>query len=1324
MRSELIASLAAELLGPRNGPDEVLPRTPAFEYQVGVLVPHGAAGSPDADVDISAAADEPGEEDDPPETEAATLAGTPDPRSLPSAIGITFLLECDPEVEPQIRLCATWGEYAQIDGQEWRRTPRYLVTNPISVALKTGRTRWTPTSVATRGRGATNATGQDVKLILFSRHADGRRWRVTVFLANVHPISDDARVPPQQMLFQPEVRVTLEPGTRAIASGEALKPLSDTGEDASMRLLVRRHPVLARGHLCAAVWRDIDPQRPCEDQEVEATRPSGPPFRWVDGQSLPTGLRARFEVPDLRTEILPLSHIPAPDLDWPRNGLRAPELDAEILAGLWDPQRLREALVPLAESYERWLAEREAEAVPPEFRPAAAANLGQCRDAAQRMRDAIDLLCNDEQVRLAFAFACRAMALQHSWSGYALAWRPFQLAFLLSAIPSIADSARPDREECDLLWMPTAAGKTEAYLGAIAFTIGLRRLRGGGDRSRGGTAVISRYTLRLLTIQQFRRTLRLITACETLRVWGLGATGPLGWRPAGCGVNEDWIWGSERIAVGLWVGGGVTPNRTYDLSIWNGYRQETVYGAISILRGADGGLGEGEPAQVVTCPCCNELLAVPKSPGLAPGIHHVHLLCRSATPPVLPPPASIGTARITVRGLHVIPRSRPAGAEPRWLVRLDFLADSFLEPRDIDGWWEKTVRPALGSPSLDAARASRPGYFPIGFEFAGENRDKSDIDFEILCPNPDCELNRHWWAEAVPTSGMRGSTLDAPPDGMKWRPLPPVMRSERDWCVAACIPIPAVTVDSQVYQRCPTVVVATVDKIARTAYEPRAGALFGHVNAYHAIFGFYRRDIGPELKQGATLGPDGNPPPRSDGRGSAGVALFTTFRGFAPPHLILQDELHLIEGPLGSMVGVFETAVDLLASGDPHPCKYIASTATVRRAEDQVQAVFLRRLRVFPPPALDISDSFFARSHPRHPLNTRAWGRVYMGVCAPGRGGQTPLVRVWSALLQEVHEARGDGLPDAEIDAYWTLTGYFNAIRELAGASQLFHDDIPDRIDRLIADGRARHGKRPLRGRSVELSSRTDSTSLPSLLQDLNRTVPNAIDAMLTTSMFGVGVDVPRLGLLVVHGQPKRTSDYIQATGRIGRQSPGLVVTLYRASRPRDLSHYEFFAGYHGALHRYVEPVTVFPFAPGTRERAAGPVGVAILRCGREVLHAPIDDRWPQDPTNITARGVNTAELRALARLFRERAAGQPASRYQDPDAVEAEICAGIDTWSSIAQRRPGSLRYWEYSPDRDPQADVVLGDPWHEHKGRDVVYRNAPGSLREVEETIAVDAG
>jgi hypothetical protein len=518
--------------------------------------------------------------------------------------------------------------------------------------------------------------------------------------------------------------------------------------------------------------------------------------------------------------------------------------------------------------------------------------------------------------------------------------------------------------------------------------------------------------------------------------------------------------------------------------------------------------------------------------------------------------------------------------------------------------------------------------------------------------------------------------------------------------------------------------VATVDKMARAAFEPRAGALFGHLTAYHAIFGYYRRGIGPELKSGGRLGVDGHPSPRSDGQGAGGVPLIAAFRGFAPPDLILQDELHLIEGPLGSMVGIFETAVDHLAGGDQHPCKYIASTATVRRAEDQVAAVFLRRLRVFPPPGLDLADSFFAVTRPRHPLDTNGSGRVYMGVCAPGRGGQTPLVRVWSTLLQEVHEARSGGVPDADIDTYWTLTGYFNALRELAGASQLFHDDIPDRIDRLVADGRASHGRRPLRGRSVELSGQTDSTVLPSILQDLNRPLPDAIDAMLTTSMFGVGMDVPRLGLFVVHGQPKRTSDYIQATGRIGRQSPGLVVTLYRASRPRDLSHYEFFASYHGALHRYVEPVTVFPFAPGTRERAAGAAGVAILRCGRQILQVAVDPRWAADPNTITALGVGSAELRALVRLFRERAARQPMSRYQDPDVVETEILAGIDRWASIARRRPDTLDYWEYAPDREPDHDVVLGDAWHERRARDVVYRNAPSSLREVEETIAVDAG
>jgi hypothetical protein len=1324
VRNKLIASLASELLGPRDGPNEVLPRTPAFEYQVGVLVPRGAADTPDADADVATGAIEASEEDDPTETEAASLAGTPDPRSLPSAIGITFLLECDPDVAPEIRLCTTWGEYAQRENRQWQRTARYLATAPVTVALRTGRTRWTPASVMAHGRGVTNATGTGVKLNLFSRPAGARRWRVTAFLANVRPIAEGARVPAEDMMFQPEVRVVLEPGSRAIPSDGALKPLSDIAEDNSMRLLVRRHPILARGHLCAAVWRDIDPQQICAVPEVEAKRPSGPPFRWVDGEAVPTEIRDHFWTPDIRTELLPLLHVPAPDLDWPTHGAQPPELDAEALARAWEPSALRAALEPLADGYEQWIVEREAEQVPPDLAPAATANLSQCRDAVARLRESIDLLCANEQVRLAFAFACRAMALQHSWSRAAFRWRPFQLAFVLSVIPSIADATRRDREECDLLWMPTAAGKTEAYLGAIAFTIALRRLRADADRTGAGTTVISRYTLRLLTIQQFRRTLRVVTACEMLRVWGLATGVPVGWRPAGCGIADDWIWGSERIAVGLWVGGGVTPNRLYDRNIWDGRRQDVIHGAISILRGADNGRGEGEPAQVVTCPCCDELLAVPKSPGLAPGTHRMHLVCRAATAPVAPRPDALGVPGIVVRSAQVIPRTRPAGSDPRWVLRIEFQTDARLEPRAIDTWWERTLQPAFANPTLDAARASRPGYFPIGFEYAAANRDRIDTDFEILCPNPDCDLNHQQWAEGIPTSGMRGSNLEAPPDGMRWRPLPPVVRSDREWCLGSCIPIPAVTVDSQVYQRCPSVVVATVDKMARAAFEPCASALFGNVNAYHAIFGFYRQRIGPEIRQGAALGPDGHPSPRSDGRGAGGVSLFVTFGGFAPPELILQDELHLIEGPLGSMVGIFETAVDHLASGDHGPCKYIASTATVRRAEDQVASVFLRRLRVFPPPGLDLLDSFFAVTRPRHGLDTGGSGRVYMGVCAPGRGGQTPLVRVWSTLLQEVHEARSGGVPDADIDAYWTLTGYFNALRELAGASQLFHDDIPDRIDRLIADGRAVHGRRPLRGRSVELSGQTDSTMLPSILQDLNRTLPDAIDAMLTTSMFGVGMDVPRLGLFIVHGQPKRTSDYIQATGRIGRQSPGLVVTLYRASRPRDLSHYEFFAGYHGALHRYVEPVTVFPFAPGTRERAAGAAGVALLRCGRQILQAIVDGRWATDPSVITSLGVGAAELRALVRLFRERADRQPDSRRQDPVVVETEILAGIDAWASVARRRGATFRYWEFAPDREPEHDVVLGDAWHERRARDVVYRNAPSSLREVEETIAVDAG
>ena len=119
-----------------------------------------------------------------------------------------------------------------------------------------------------------------------------------------------------------------------------------------------------------------------------------------------------------------------------------------------------------------------------------------------------------------------------------------------------------------------------------------------------------------------------------------------------------------------------------------------------------------------------------------------------------------------------------------------------------------------------------------------------------------------------------------------------------------------------------------------------------------------------------------------------------------PPDLVIQDELHLISGPLGTMVGLYETALDELAATEidgkrVHP-KIIASTATVRRAQSQIRALFNRPdVDVFPPPGPDVRDSFFARTHSTKESNARQ----YVGIAAQGRSPKVIMLRVYLALL-------------------------------------------------------------------------------------------------------------------------------------------------------------------------------------------------------------------------------------------------------------------------------------------------------------------------------------
>jgi hypothetical protein len=1310
-----------EVLGPREGANESLGRSPLFEYITGILAPARSTADPlEAQAELVGEAEsieEASDDLEPPPI--VPFAPTLDPQALPHSFGLTFVLE---GAAPQISLCVTWGEYSS-RGDRWYRRPYFMVVNSLDAGQNAD---VRPDDLGTSR--LTNAQGHPVRIHVRSRGEAADRRRVSVFFLNERVPARSDRTGPEEHLFQPQVRIVAEPGTRIVADEMQTIDLSEDPDDATINLLFKTSTVMARGHMCAALWHDVDPQSPVQSDELERDRPVGPPFRWDDMETLPSESASRFSLPDARTEFVPLFSVPMPDLEW--QGDERPELRAQELAESWDPERLRDSLEPLTRDYERWLerlAEDSLALASPAIQEAARRHINQARRLLGKLRDAIQILTDDEHVRLAFCFANRAMAKQFEWLGLTLEWRPFQLAFILSVIPSLADPSREDREDCDLLWVATAAGKTEAYLGAIAFLLGHRRIRatnGSGSRepTGGGTAVFSRYTLRLLTTQQFRRAVRLLTACDLLRV-SRENNGIRGWRPSTCAIREDWIWGTLRFSIGLWVGESLTPNRMQDRQYFDGRQVVTIAGALSRLRGSP---GEGEPAQILECPACASLLAVPDR-GLPPGAYEVHLVHSSAERPSSTPTNAelSGTVRVNRAGIH--PHPAAPGNRVFWTLSLQVSLDQAMSSEDIDAWWASNVGPSLQGSQLEAVRASRPGYFIRVFRSARGRRQETD--FEVICANPECPLI-HPWAEGVPFSETStGGSPGAPEGDLELREVLPPFRDATDGRWADRVPIPAYTVDAQIYHRCPSVVVATVDKFARLPFEPRSASLFGNVDSYHMLYGFYREGAPPEDFQ-VTRPRSAIQHPRPDrmGSGRQAVNLWRHVPGFNPPELILQDELHLIDGPLGSLTGCFETAIDLLATRDGVSPKYIASTATIRRSGTQVDSVFRRNVTVFPAPGLDAGDNFFVRQIEEHALGAARAGRLYAGIAAPGKGAQTPVVRMWSLLLQEVFERRSAGAAtDEQADPFWTLTGYFNAIRELAGARALYQQDIRERVNELVLTA-----PRPLEP-PVELSSRTSSTDLPSILEDLNVSIPRAAhDVVLSTSMFGVGVDIPRLGLMVVHGQPKKTSDYIQATGRIGRTAPGLVVTFYRVTRPRDLSHYEYFTSYHSVLHRHVEPITVFPFAPGVRERILGPVLTALLRIGLTIQGQRFASEWRIDQGIAGGARVSGAprmsdhrsdpEVRAGALALEDRASDQPATRRPQPDQVRHESNVALDRWQTTARRRGASLVYSEYAPRDIPVWDVVLGDSWHEWNGKDVVFRNAPQSLRDIEETLGIE--
>ncbi|WP_407111343.1 DISARM system helicase DrmA [Streptomyces sp. DSM 116494] len=1203
VREGLQKFIADDLLGPWGGEEEELHHDagPRDRYLVGMLGPRPAPAHSDETARAAAQGIEAAPEGDGDAREAELpelLTPQASGRIWAPSMGLSFVVPADIGT---LSVVAAWGRYARsetLDDEGTVRRPwsREAVRHVEDISVREpedhepyyleGAEGQPHIRLDVRVRRRATTSGPDLRV---------------VEIALVNGLEDSAELRDQNWLFQTRLSVTAFPDDTAPVFLPIDDPLAPAFEHAAPEDHEDRHlRLLYRDELRHAVGRNVAVHAHVRDGQRNAHKLE---TTWLPTYDVPTTMAPSAKDQELLTGL---------------------ELSMDALAELAVPGRqddLAAALRPLADGYAAWLHGQRARAadLPADLRDAAEVALVKAAEIADRVGHGIDTLRADERALEAFRFANRAMALQRRNTAItelrtssegttaptyeaartevegrgpqAAEWRPFQLAFVLLNLTSLTDPAHPHRGTgrealVDLLFFPTGGGKTEAYLGLAAYTFALRRLQGvigtGPDARSGddGVAVLMRYTLRLLTAQQFQRAAALVCAAEHLR-------------------REDTTrWGTTPFRIGLWVGGTVSPN-------WFDEARSQIGMAKESADGRHAGV-----MQVLNCPWCGEELRA-----------------------------------------------------------------------------ERDVVP-----------------------------DEDRRRILVFCPRGESP------ADACPFSRIASRAFFG-------------SRAEEEG-------LPVLTVDEEIYRLVPSMLIATVDKLAQLPWNGYAGLLFGRTTQWCDRHGHRHEDLDTRTGCGSRHNAKGG---GKDKGGHDAVRSRPTDR-LRPPDLIIQDELHLISGALGTTVGLFEAAVDQLCSwpvtrndgarllAGP---KIVASTATTKRADEQVRGVFGRAVAVFPPQVLDHKDTFFSR---QVPVTEGTPGRRYLGVCAHGTRLKSAEIRLAEILLragQDLFDRYG-----APADPYMTLVGYFNATRELAGMRRYLDDDVTTRVRRnpsRVGDGIAdRIVTRSGMLNVEELTSRISSNQIGTALKRLQgrfdpekdtsrrrRAIareiadalsskpprrprveggPRAVDAVLATSMLQVGVDVSRFGLMLVVGQPKNTAEYIQASSRVGRslERPGLVVTLYNWSRPRDLAHYEDFRHYHATFYRQVEALSVTPFTRRALDRGTTPTYVAALRHAVDE-HSRNADAQTVDLDGDIARQV---EARLLDRA--EAVAGSRARGY-----LSERILALKDEWR---ERRDGSatLGYRQ-----EKKADEVVTGLLRTADGSRWDPLTVPMSMRETENEI-----
>lgn len=1007
VRDEVLQTLRRNFLGPIGGADETVStaegETPVSRYMTGILFPsESTIPVSEDDGGLEAESKESAEGDE----ARLSMCNAPNP----SSYGLSFA--CRPGVSSlQVKVeCGLYSLEKDVTGRSvrWMRKPFHSTKEvPVAACRKVEKYKL--------------VQGLELRVTFRPPDQDGH-LPITATLINTHPIQN---VPwpeiSSRCFFQCEVTVMAGAGVETAPFAE--RRSRDTRHlDLELRhaLLLHRHArFYAVGHGCAAEW---------SPRTNEATAPTSVFITFIP-----------------QHDVYPLV---AP------GDLQVPALPIVRLAND-DVKLVTARLTSLVEGYEEWIQGRvaEVEATPEEFREIADEQLAACRQSARRIRKGIAALATPMVFR-AFQLSQRAMLevfARSEWQkkrnfdpanppthGEEHKWRPFQVAFLLQSLESVANPKSEDRDMCDLLWFPTGGGKTEAYLALTAFVFFLRRLRALKEKSGdgGGTAVLMRYTLRLLTADQFVRACLLTCAAESIR------------------RREKDVATAAPILIGLWVGDATSPNSLKAA----GEALATLHAGKRLKS------DQSSPAKLNHCPWCGTKMGPPD------------------------------------------------------------------------------YRMAPGNTAVIAR-----------------------------CPRAACEFHAG---------------------------------------------IPAAVVDEQIYDERPSLIVGTVDKFARLPWVAESGSIFST---------------------------DGLHP---------------------KPELVIQDELHLISGPLGTLSGLYEAAIDHLCTSEGVPPKLIASTATIRNAESQVRQLFNRRFAQFPQPLLDARDSFFARQ------NTEVPARRFVGLFTPGKTPLTAFIRMAGCLS---HAPFASAAPDSDKDPYWSLIAYFNSLRELGGAIVRVHDDVAEYLKTCAnLDGTA-PAFRTLDA-VEELTSRAGELKLDEVRERLSEEKGKAdpYDMVLCSNMISVGLDVPRLGLMSVIGQPKTTAEYIQATSRIGRVYPGLIVTLYNWTRSRDRSHYERFVPYHSRLYAEVEATSVTPWSTRARDRALHAVFVILAR---HLVSGLLDN------AQAGAFSSGNADVMEIVAALKKRITAV-VEDAADRAAAHAHLDRIVSMWQALATASGGNLPY-KGDPDR-----------------------------------------